>query len=346
MIELKEILEVQNGFAFKTEFFCEENGIPLIRIRDLDKQKTVINYCGDYRDEFVVNRGDYLIGMDGDFKCHQWKGAKSLLNQRVCRLRNFSDAVIPEYIYYGLQRKLLEIHAATAFVTVKHISSKQILGIKIPLPPLPEQRRIVDILNHAHSIQRLRREAIATTRAMIPALFVEMFGDPIKAKFQLLDDLADVVSGVTKGRKFKDKKTVIVPYVRVANVQDGFLDLSEIKTIEALPSDLEKYALKKSDVLLTEGGDYDKLGRGAMLEKDMPNCIHQNHVFRVRVNQKKLNPLFFAKYLLTSGAKMYFLKSAKQTTNLASIAKLHQLLRLPVLQGRAVLGLAISQAYK
>lgn len=66
-----------------------------------------------------------------------------------------------------------------------------------------------------------------------------------------------------------------------------------------------------------------------MLEKDMPNCIHQNHVFRVRLNQEKVNPVFFAKYLLTSDAKMYFLKSAKRTTNLASI-NIGQLKKLPV----------------
>ena len=83
-------------------------------------------------------------------------------------------------------------------------------------------------------------------------------------------------------------------------------------------------------MLLTEGGDFDKLGRGAMLEQDLPNYIHQNHVFRVRVEQSKLNPVYFAKFLLTGEARGYFLGCAKRTTNLASI-NMTQLRALPVL---------------
>ncbi|MGB8644757.1 MAG: restriction endonuclease subunit S [Anaerolineae bacterium] len=82
-------------------------------------------------------------------------------------------------------------------------------------------------------------------------------------------------------------------------------------------------------MLLTEGGDFDKLGRGAMLEQDLPNCIHQNHVFRVRTHQDKLIPVFFAKYLLGGNAKAYFLRAAKKTTNLASI-NMTQLRGLPI----------------
>ena len=121
----------------------------------------------------------------------------------------------------------------------------------------------------------------------------------------------------------------MLPYIRVANVQDGRLDLSEIKTVEALRSDLEKYRLQPGDVLLTEGGDYDKLGRGAPWEGEVDDCIHQNHIFRVRTDRTKLLPAFFANYLQTAFAKTYFLRCAKKTTNLATI-NMRQLRALPV----------------
>ena len=124
-------------------------------------------------------------------------------------------------------------------------------------------------------------------------------------------------------------ETVNVPYLRVANVQAGYLDLSEVKTIDVLPADVEKYTLQQGDILLTEGGDFDKLGRGAIWEHDIPNCIHQNHVFRVRVNKEIVLPLFLNYYLQTAYAKHYFLRAAKRTTNLASI-NLSQLSALPV----------------
>jgi type I restriction enzyme S subunit len=186
--------------------------------------------------------------------------------------------------------------------------------IPVIVPPLPEQRRIVDILNHANSIRRLRREAQEKARQVISALFVEMFGaQALENGFPVrpLSDVADIVSGVTKGRRFNGEQPIEVPYLRVANVQADRLDLSEIKTISALRSDVQRLRLLRGDVLLTEGGDYDKLGRGALLEVDLPDCIHQNHVFRVRVHRKHLHERFFAAYLQTAEAKSYFLRCTR-----------------------------------
>jgi type I restriction enzyme S subunit len=122
---------------------------------------------------------------------------------------------------------------------------------------------------------------------------------------------------------------VEVPYLRVANVQDGYLDLSEIKTISALPEDIRALTLRPNDVLMTEGGDFDKLGRGAIWRGGINPCIHQNHIFRVRLDQSAILPLFFTYFLRTPYAKEYFLKCSKQTTNLASI-NMTQLRATPV----------------
>ena len=208
----------------------------------------------------------------------------------------------------------------------------EVAKIKIPVPPLAEQERIVKLLDEGDELRRLRAQADRRTADLIPSLFHEMFGENAKKPHVRvkLEQIAKVVSGVAKGRKFNGRLPVEVPYLRVANVQAGHLDLSEIKTIQALPEEVEELALRKGDVLLTEGGDFDKLGRGAMLEEELPNCIHQNHVFRVRVEQSKLDPVYFAKFLLTGEARGYFLGCAKRTTNLASI-NMTQLRALPVL---------------
>ena len=211
------------------------------------------------------------------------------------------------------------------------LSASALLGISIPLPPLPEQERIVRLLDAAEELRRLRAQADRRTADLIPALFHDRFGDPASSQYPSLNlsDAAEVVSGVTKGRNFNGRQTVVAPYIRVANVQAGFLDLSEIKTIEALPEEVQFLALQRGDVLLTEGGDFDKLGRGALWDADIPECIHQNHVFRVRVDEAKLLPVYFSNYLLTPFAKAYFLQCAKKTTNLASI-NMTQLRALPV----------------
>ncbi len=125
------------------------------------------------------------------------------------------------------------------------------------------------------------------TEDLLRSVFLEMFGDPVTNpkgwEEAALTDVAEIVSGVTKGRKLGGKQTVFAPYLRVANVQDGYLNLSEIKEIEVLPTDIEKYRLLDGDILLTEGGDPDKLGRGTVWREHIEGCIHQNHIFRVRI---------------------------------------------------------------
>ena len=214
---------------------------------------------------------------------------------------------------------------------IQNLRRTELEKLAIPIPPMAEQKRIVKLLDEADELRKLRAQADRRTAEFIPALFHEMFSENTKKPHPRvrLEQIAEVVSGVAKGRKFNGRLPIEVPYLRVANVQAGYLDLSEIKTIQALPEEVEELALRKGDVLLTEGGDFDKLGRGAMLEQDLPNCIHQNHVFRVRVEQSKLNPVYLAKFLLTGEARGYFLGCAKRTTNLASI-NMTQLRALPV----------------
>jgi type I restriction enzyme S subunit len=134
-----------------------------------------------------------------------------------------------------------------------------------------------------------------------------------------LEEHPEIVSGVAKGQKYGNSKTLEAPYLRVANVQDGYLDLTEIKTIRVPPGEIESLRLQAGDIVMTEGGDFDKLGRGAIWPGGIVDCIHQNHVFRVRLDRPVLIPRFFAEFLRSTFAKSYFLRCSKQTTNLASI---------------------------
>lgn len=122
----------------------------------------------------------------------------------------------------------------------------------------------------------------------------------------------------------------MLPYLMVANVQDGFLNLDEIKEIEVSAEQVERYSLVDGDVLFTEGGDYDKLGRGTVWQGEIKNCLHQNHIFVVRPHAEVLNPYFLSYQAGSRYGKQYFLKCSKQTTNLASINSA-QLKGFPVL---------------
>lgn len=129
------------------------------------------------------------------------------------------------------------------------------------------------------------------------------------------------MSGVTKGRKLSGRKLITVPYLRVANVQRGRVDLEVLKTIDIPEEELEKYKVHQHDLLITEGGDWDKVGRTAIWHDEVPLIVHQNHVFKARRILQEQNVIWIEKYLNSVLAREYFAKSSKQTTNLASINK-------------------------
>src|SRR3989344_2507751 len=166
--KVQDVAKLINGYAFKSNLFNEDKkGLPLIRIRDLQNSKSNTYYSGDYKEDYLVAKGDFLMGMDGEFKIYEWKGEMSLLNQRVCKLTKFSEKIIPRYIFYLIQESLQLIEDTTPFVTVKHISSNKILNIKIPVPPIQIQKEIVEILEQAERLNQRRERANEETSSVI-----------------------------------------------------------------------------------------------------------------------------------------------------------------------------------
>ena len=244
---------------------------------------------------------------------------------KVLRSR-FKDANY-RYLYYALKSvKIPNTGYSRHFKWLKEA--------KIYYPNSEEQSKIVLILDEISSVIEHRQRQLQKLDELVKARFIELFGDMFlnsKAwKKQALDSLADVVSGITKGRKTKEPQLIEVPYMAVSNVKDGYIDWTTVKTIQATQQEIEQYRLLPDDVLMTEGGDPDKLGRGAILKEPLQNCIHQNHIFRVRLNESLILPAFFEEYLKHQKAKRYFLGCAKQTTGIASI-NMRQLKALPVL---------------
>ena len=133
-----------------------------------------------------------------------------------------------------------------------------------------------------------------------------------------LEAVAALKGGITVDKKRRDPTARPVAYLRVANVQRGYLDLEEVKQIEAPQADIDELRLRPGDILFNEGGDRDKLGRGWIWESQIAECIHQNHVFRARPFLPDVSGKLVSWWGNTFG-KDYFLREGKQTTNLASI---------------------------
>jgi len=169
------IINTLYGFAFASEFFSEERGIPLIRIRDLGKNNTEAFYTGPYEEQYLVKRGDILVSMDGEFNVSLWRGPSGLLNQRVMKIWPICDEKLDVlYLYYASQKTLKSFEDQIAATTVKHLLTDHLQLIKIPLPSLQEQQKIAEILSTVDESIQKTDEVIAKTERLKTGLMREL----------------------------------------------------------------------------------------------------------------------------------------------------------------------------
>ncbi|MFN8159961.1 MAG: restriction endonuclease subunit S [Solirubrobacterales bacterium] len=166
-VPLGSVATILNGAAFKSKQFSADTGVPLIRIRDIASRETSMRYVGEYDERYLIRPGELLIGMDGDFNVARWKGPEALLNQRVCRIAPDTMALDLDFLTHLLPGYLRAIHDVTSSTTVKHLSSRDIGNIPIPLPALAEQRRIAAHLEGIEARRKAVAERLRATRAII-----------------------------------------------------------------------------------------------------------------------------------------------------------------------------------
>lgn len=252
-------------------------------------------------------------------------------------LRPDTDKITSEWLYYLTTWKAFRKEAErnmTGSAGQKRVPKTFLENYVVNLPDIDTQKSENKILRKVDDLIFLRKQQLAKLDELVKARFVEMFGDVLLNSMQwpekTLESMADIVSGITKGRKTAEAALQEVPYMAVSNVKDGYIDWTTVKTILATRQEIEQYRLMPDDILMTEGGDPDKVGRGAIIKVPLKNSIHQNHIFRVRLDEQEVLPSFFAEYLRHQKAKRYFLGCAKQTTGIASI-NMRQLRALPTL---------------
>jgi type I restriction enzyme, S subunit len=345
--QLGSVSKIFNG---KTPSKAEQrqSGNPVLKIKDIDNNGHFKGNFASFVDNIVYERfsqkhlklHDTLIlnaahnaKYVGSKKACVEKGVVNSMPVGEWLIARANEKLLPRYLFFYLSSPFA-CKVIRDLVKGIHLYPKDVAQIPIPLPPLKTQKRIVELLDKAQALIDKRKEQIALMDQLIQSLFYDMFGDPVTNpkgwECKELGLVSEIKSGVTKGRRFAGKETVFVPYMRVANVQDGFLNLDDIAKIEVLPSDIVKYKLQKKDILLTEGGDPDKLGRGTVWNGEIENCIHQNHIFRIRLNSFVLIPEYASILIGSARGKRYFLKSARQTTGIATI-NMTQLKKCPML---------------
>lgn len=200
---------------------------------------------------------------------------------------------------------------------------KVLLSMRVPLPPLDKQRRVAAILNRVAEIEQLRSEAAERLQEFVHALFVKVFGDSAEGEngwgHASLGDVCEVQGGLQVTKKRQDHP-LIAPYLRVANVLRDELQLEEIKRIRLTERELERVRLRRGDLLIVEGhGNAKEIGRAAMWNGAIDDCVHQNHLIRARPDRSSVLPEFVCAYLNSSSGRQHLLRRGKTTSGLNTI---------------------------
>ncbi|MEW3023073.1 restriction endonuclease subunit S [Escherichia coli] len=320
LVTLGKHIDILSGCAFPSSGFNRNNGVPLIRIRDILSGKTETYYEGSYDLKYLIKKGDLLVGMDGDFNREYWKGTDALLNQRVCKITPNPETLDKNFLYHFLQKELDKIHATTDVVTVKHLSVKKIQDIKIRLPSLKEQKRIAAFLDKADAIRQKREQAIKLADDFLRAKFLEMFGTPANNIHRFpkgtIRDLVDSVNYGTSAKASIDSGEY--PILRMGNITyQGRWDFTDLKYLDLSVKEKDKYLVKEGDLLFNRTNSKELVGKTAVYEEDRPMAF-AGYLIRVRPNSIG-NNYYISGYLNSIHGKITLMNMCKSIVGMANI---------------------------
>ncbi|MFR3063576.1 MAG: restriction endonuclease subunit S [Holdemanella porci] len=208
MRKLTDLCDIQYGYAFDSSYFTEDSSyIPIVRIRDVKRGFSKTHYSSIFPVEYVIHKGDLLVGMDGEFNIAKWQSSDALLNQRVCKL-TAKEGMNKEYLRYAMIKALKDLENKTSFVTVKHLTAKELNRLELNVPSVAIQNQRENTLSALEKIMHFRSKQLKSLDDLIKARFIEMFGDPVlnERKFPTLSG-ADFFK-LSNGRAVPDEKRI------------------------------------------------------------------------------------------------------------------------------------------
>ena len=293
-----------------------------VSMRDLAEGRQPSDDLAGYR---RVMAGDLVVNkLWARFGAYGVAGIDGVISPAYWVLMVDRGRVAPGYLHHLLRSSLYLAEIARVSKDMPpngfDLPWSQFRQIVVDLPPLDEQRRIADFLDtetaRLDAVQLLRDEQLALLAGREAAALTEALDDPAVRRIRL-GYLAKLQSGVTVGGSRPSDGLVERPYLRVANVKEDRLELDSVTTIRVTPEEARASRLRPGDVLMTEGGDLDKLGRGTVWRGEISGCLHQNHVFALRCDARLL-PEYLSYFTRTAPARAYFAATGVKTTNLAS----------------------------
>ena len=304
---LKFHCSVLSGFPFDSKNFSLNQGVPLIRIRDITSGYTETRYAGTYNDEYLIKNGDILVGMDGDFNIRIWNGNEALLNQRCCKVTE-DEHISHLFLFYCLPFRLQWVNDLTYSTTVKHLSTADITETVLFLPPLPDQHRIATFLDRKcaeiDSVTADTQKTIDEYRALKQSIITEAVTKGVRGERKMKDSgvewIGDVpeewkvikcsriISGTQNGLTRRDtEKSEGDIVLKLKNIDsNGYIDYSEVNRISLTAKEIETYKLQEGDFLFVRvNGSKSLVGKCAIYHDVGSIVAYNDHIIRVQLNE-------------------------------------------------------------
>lgn len=301
-----------NGAAFKPTDW-EEEGLPIIRIQNLTGTGEKFNLTTrTVKPDLIVEPGDLLVSWSATLDVYRWAGPRGLLNQHIFKVLPNSD-IDSEYLFFALKNALAELSSKTHGSTMKHVVRGDFESTQVNVPPIAEQRRIADLLSRAEGIVRLRREAEKKTAELIPALFLDMFGDTAtNPKGWPVVTVGDVLAAADYGSSSKATSDGTgLPMIRMGNVTyAGNLDLANLKYVDLAAADVERYSLRTGDILFNRTNSKELVGKTGLWDGSC-EAIVASYFIRLRVKRDVVSPYFLWAFMNTAHMKRVIFDTAR-----------------------------------
>lgn len=326
--KLGEVCEILYGFPFESKLFNSDGkGKQVVRIRDVLRGYSETYTTEKCESKYMLSRGDVLIGMDGDFHVAEWKVDGALLNQRVCKIDSGCQ-ITNKYLLYVLPIELKKIWDFKLFSTVKHLSAKDLNGIDVALPPLPDQKRIVAKIDAAfEKIDKLKANA-ERNLANAKGLFQSALDEAMRPRKGWVEKrLGEVCDGkLSYGTSAPScQYNGKVRYIRITDIDGEGRLLDELVS----PQTFElKHVLVEGDIVLARTGA--TVGKSYLYSPSDGDCVYAGYLIRARVNRSLVLPEF-AYYFTKTGSYWRYIQAEKSSATQPNVnAEKYGKLLIPV----------------
>lgn len=301
LVQLGDVARFINGRAFKPSEWSK-SGLPIIRIQNLNDDNASFNYFeGEIGETHLVQNGDLLVSWSASLDAYIWKKDRAALNQHIFKVVEDKKVIDKTYLYYALREVMQEIRDQTHGATMKHINKGEFESVEIPLPPLPEQKRIAAILTEQLAIAEKARKASETrleAARALPAAYLRQVFESKEAGIWPKVKLQNIClgNGQYGTSQISNGEGKGLPVLGMKHIQNGRIFFKDVLHVELPEKELDKYLLKKGDLIFNRTNSAELVGKTAVFDLDV-NTVFASYLIRFRINDLLADSRFISAFI-------------------------------------------------